>query len=43
MSIGDKVALASARILAGMGYDCLTDPALREAASKNVRMVRGEA
>ena len=43
MSIGDKVALVSARILAGMGYDCLTDPALHEAAAENYRMVRGDA
>lgn len=32
MSIGDKGALSAARVLAGVGFDVMTDPALREAA-----------
>jgi aminobenzoyl-glutamate utilization protein B len=32
MSIGDKSALASARVMAGVGYDLLVDPELRAAA-----------
>lgn len=43
MSIGDKAALTAARVLAGMGYDYLTDPALRAAAAEDFRRVRGES
>lgn len=32
MSIGDKAALAAARVQAGMGFDLMTDPALLKAA-----------
>ncbi|EHS49314.1 amidohydrolase [Rhizobium sp. PDO1-076] len=32
MSIGDKAALASARVMAGVGYDLLVDPELRAGA-----------
>ncbi len=42
MSIGDKVAVVSARILAGMGYDYMTDAALRAAAAEDFRLVRGD-
>ncbi len=43
MSIGDKVSLVSARILAGMGYDFMTDPDLRAAAAADFRAMRGDA
>ena len=42
MSIGDKASLASARILAGAGYDLMTQPKLLEAARADFRKRRGE-
>jgi aminobenzoyl-glutamate utilization protein B len=42
MSIGDRAALATARILAGMGHDVLTDPALRDAARADLRRRKGD-
>jgi aminobenzoyl-glutamate utilization protein B len=36
MSIGDKGSLASAAILAAVGYDLLTDPELRKAAKEEL-------
>ena len=43
MSIGDKGSLATARILAGCGYDLMTDPDLRRAAREDFRARRGDA
>jgi aminobenzoyl-glutamate utilization protein B len=43
MEIGDRAALVAARILAGMGHDFMTDPALRAAAAADFRAVRGDA
>ena len=42
MSIGDKASLASARILAGAGYDLMSQPKLLEAAKADFRKRRGE-
>lgn len=42
MSIGDKGSLATARILAGCGYDLMTDPDLRKAAMTDFRTRRGD-
>ena len=36
MSIGDKASLASAAILAAIGYDLLTEPELRKAAKEEL-------
>lgn len=36
MSIGDRASLDTARILAGMGYDLMTNPELREAAKADL-------
>lgn len=36
MSIGDKASLAAARIMAGLGHDVLTDPALLAAAKADL-------
>ena len=35
-SIGDRASLDTARIMAGMGYDLMTNPALREAAKADL-------
>lgn len=43
MSIGDKASLATARILAGCGYDLMTDASLRKAATDDFRTRRGDA
>lgn len=43
MSIGDKASLATARILAAMGFDLMTDTALRQAARADQRQRRGPA
>jgi aminobenzoyl-glutamate utilization protein B len=42
MSIGDKGSLATARILAGMGFDYMTDPAIRASAKEDFRKRRGD-
>lgn len=42
MSIGDKASLATARILAGAGFDLMTDPALRTAARADFQSRRGD-
>jgi aminobenzoyl-glutamate utilization protein B len=42
MSIGDKASLATARILAAVGFDLMTDAALREAAKADLRRRRGD-
>jgi aminobenzoyl-glutamate utilization protein B len=36
MSIGDKASLATAKIMAGLGFDVLTDPELRKAAKEDL-------
>jgi aminobenzoyl-glutamate utilization protein B len=36
MSIGDKASVASAAILAAVGYDLLTEPDLRKAAKEEL-------
>jgi aminobenzoyl-glutamate utilization protein B len=41
MSIGDSATLAAARILAGAGFDLLTDAALREQAKAEFTRRRG--
>jgi aminobenzoyl-glutamate utilization protein B len=41
MSIGDKASLSTARILAGAGFDLMTDPALRKAAKDDLIRRRG--
>ena len=43
MSIGDKGALNTARVLAGFGHDLMTDPELRAAAKADFRARRGDA
>lgn len=43
MSIGDKASLNTARVLAGAGYDLMTDPALRAAARADFVARRGDA
>ncbi|MFT3974380.1 MAG: amidohydrolase [Amaricoccus sp.] len=43
MSIGDKGSLATARVLAGCGYDLMTDAGLRKAAKDGFRARRGDA
>ncbi len=42
MSIGDKASLATARILAGMGYDIMTDANLRAEAQADFLQRRGD-
>ena len=42
-SIGDRASLDTARILAGMGYDLMTDQALREAAKADFKRRVAEA
>lgn len=42
MSIGDKASLNTARVLAGMGFDYMIDPALRAAAKADFQMRRGD-
>jgi aminobenzoyl-glutamate utilization protein B len=42
MSIGDKASLDTARILAGAGYDVMTDPELRAAARADFQKRRGD-
>jgi len=41
MSIGDKASIATARVMAGVGYDLMTDPALRAAARADFDRRRG--
>lgn len=41
MSIGDRASLDTARILAGMGYDVMTDADLRAAAKADLEARRG--
>lgn len=41
MSIGDKASLNSARILAGAGFDLMTDASLRQAAKNDFAARRG--
>ena len=41
MSIGDRASLDTARILAGMGYDVMTDAGLRAAAKAELEARRG--
>jgi aminobenzoyl-glutamate utilization protein B len=41
MSIGDKSSLDTATILAGMGYDVMTDADLRAAAKADLLASRG--
>jgi aminobenzoyl-glutamate utilization protein B len=41
MSIGDRASLDTARILAGAGYDLMTDPALRAAARADLQRRMG--
>lgn len=41
MSIGDRASLDTARILAGMGYDVMTDAGLRAAAKADLEARRG--
>jgi aminobenzoyl-glutamate utilization protein B len=43
MSIGDKGSLNTARVLAGAGYDLMTDPELRAAAREDFRRRVGDA
>lgn len=43
MSIGDKASLNTARILAGAGYDLMTDASLRQAAKADFAQRRGAA
>jgi aminobenzoyl-glutamate utilization protein B len=43
MSIGDKASLATSRILAGMGYDLMTQPDLLAAAKADFVKRRGDA
>jgi aminobenzoyl-glutamate utilization protein B len=43
MSIGDKASLNTAKILAGAGFDLMTDAALREAAKADFKHRRGDA
>jgi aminobenzoyl-glutamate utilization protein B len=43
MSIGDKASLATARIMAGLGFDVMTDATLREAARAELLRQRGDA
>ncbi len=43
MSIGDKASLQTAQILAGCGYDLLTDPGLRASAKEDFRRRVGDA
>jgi aminobenzoyl-glutamate utilization protein B len=43
MSIGDKASLATARILAGVGFDLMTDAALRQAAKADFQNRRGSS
>ncbi|MBX9773886.1 MAG: amidohydrolase [Xanthobacteraceae bacterium] len=42
MSIGDKGSLNTARILAGVGFDLMTDAALRQAAKESLQRRRGD-
>ena len=42
MSIGDKAALDTARVMAGVGHDVLTDPDLRAAAKADLDTRRGD-
>lgn len=42
MSIGDKAALDTARVMAGVGHDVLTDPDLRAAARADFETRRGD-
>lgn len=42
MSIGDKSAIASATIMAGVGHDLMTDPELRAAARADFDRRRGD-
>ncbi len=42
MSIGDKASLATARILAGAGFDLMTDAALRKAARDDLVRRKGK-
>ncbi len=42
MSIGDKGSLSTARILAGAGFDLMTDPALRKAAKDDLIRRKGK-
>ncbi|MFO1104694.1 MAG: amidohydrolase [Amaricoccus sp.] len=43
MSIGDKASLNTARVLAGCGFDLMTEPGLRDAAKADFRARRGGA
>jgi aminobenzoyl-glutamate utilization protein B len=43
MSIGDKASLKTAQILAGCGYDLMTDAELRKAAKADFRRRTGDA
>ena len=42
MSIGDKASLATAHVLAGCGYDLMTDETLRKAARQDFQARRGD-
>jgi aminobenzoyl-glutamate utilization protein B len=42
MSIGDKASLNTARALAGIGFDLMTEPALLQAAKADFRTRRGD-
>jgi aminobenzoyl-glutamate utilization protein B len=42
MSIGDKASIDAAAIMAGAGYDFMTNPALRTAASADLNRRRGD-
>jgi aminobenzoyl-glutamate utilization protein B len=43
MSIGDRAALATARIMAGMGHDLMTDAGLLAEAKADLAARRGDA
>jgi len=42
MSIGDKASIATSRILAGVGFDLMTDAGLRQAAKADFQRRRGD-
>lgn len=42
MSIGDKASIATAKILAGIGYDLMTDSQLRQSAKADLARRRGD-